>query len=262
MSKQFISPFAKSLYDSPRASPGRSSLGNTQQAKQSNPSTPTTQFPSPLPQTPVSAQQTPTGRWSHPAVSKISEVQSKRAPNDTTLRRTFINLFAIFLLYKIYPYVSAIRILTKDQAKYLSWSCYATFALLAYNVVENMRRFWWTNTFEEYPLTPNQRKLLNLPASPMNVASSATITPPRYQKTFTPSPASNSPLSGPARRNSLTSVSSPSIKQSQTGSASPLTNSPHRSVSLMAQGSGSYPAKSSASDFGGSTRWRFNQSGK
>lgn len=244
MSKQFSSPFAKSLYDSPRASPSAAPRTATPQ----NLSTPIAQFPSPLPHTPISAQQTPTGRWSHPAVAKISEIQVKKAPNDTTVRRILINLTALVVLYKASPLTTYIS--STDFQKYLSWTLYSLYALTLYNIAENVRRLWWTNTFEDYPLTPSQRKLLNLPASPVPVSSSA-ITPPRYQKkSFTPSPATSSPLSGSARRSSA-SAYSPSASL---GKASPLqTRSVNtRSVSMMAGSPGQ-----SKTDFSASMRYRY-----
>lgn len=249
MSRAFTNSFANSLYQSPVQASGTPSRTTVQPEKAASTpvlsqTTPTSHFPSPLPQTSTSAQNTPTGRWSHPAVSKVSEVQKERAPNDTTIRKVLLNAFAIVLLFKLAPYLTSLTLLNDNFThRYLTWFLYALGVLLAYNIAENLRRFWWKNTFDEYPLTPSQRKLLNLPASPVAVVSGSTaITPPRYQKSYTPSPTAPSPLSsGVGRRSSLSSYSPSAGVRARDGDSvqllgrsSPLQpRSTNRSVSLI-----------------------------
>lgn len=280
MSRPFTNSVARSLYSS--TSKHNVQPSNTRANPPTNPiipaeepSTPTSQYPSPLPSTPLSVEQTPTGRWAHPAVAKITKLQSRKAPNETTLRRIMINLAALYIMRKISLYVHEVAFLkTVVQERYIDWTFYASYLLLAYNIAESARRFWWTLNYDDPTLTDRQRKLLNLPASPAANAATppAALTPPRYQKAFTPSPSSqSSPLSG--RRSSYGTYSPTSRLggQSPLGAARSnalLSHSPAaRSVSLsttrgptassaVTQSPG---ADSSGADFSGSTRWKYNQ---
>lgn len=216
MSRPFTNSFARSLYSTPKSSQATPSTATSiSKNEQSTPTTPTSQYPSPLPNAAISIEQTPTGKWVHPALAKITQTQSRNAPNDTTIRRVLINSVALFTLYKTSPYIQNSIYLTDPQSrKYLQWALLALCSLLAYNIVESIRRFWWTGSFDDPSLTDSQRKLLNLPASPVNakrVSTGPALTPPRYQKAFTPSPSSqSSPLSGNAGRRSSFSAHSPS----------------------------------------------------
>lgn len=278
MSRPFTNSLAKSLYASPRhVIPPATTPEPAPSSPQ--PTTPAARYPSPLPKTPLTLEQTPTGKWEHPAVSKVSRLQSTRAPNDTTVRRILVNLGALFLLYKLRPYLlSFVRSRNMTTTKYTTWAIWAVCLLLVYNVLENVRRFWWTSAYDDPTLSAKQRSLLNLPASPASAPGGqpvAAITPPRYQKSFTPSPSSQSPLS---QRRSSHGAYSPSNfnKQSaaslQAGRGSPLQlGSPGmRSVSMLSSspsqgtvGSGPLaqrPTASGTADFQASTRWRYAQS--
>lgn len=277
MSRSFTNPVARSLYSSPNRLASQSTQTPPKGTTSSAPTTPTSQYPSPLPRTPLSAAQMPTGKWEHPAVSKISQLHSQRAPNETTLSRILVNVAALFVVYKLQPYISGIEIIRNVVGlEYLRWTFLAVYSLFVYNCFENARRFWWTNAYDDPTLSAAQRKLLNLPASPASssIPPTAAITPPRYQKSFTPSPATQpSPLSG--RRSSF-STSSPSNRLIGTGAhepgrSSPMnTNSPKgRSVSLwsssatLAAKSGFSPVSGasnpSSTDFSGSTKWKYSQ---
>lgn len=270
MSRAFTNPVARSLYSSP-ARHSQHTTTPTTATTSNGPSTPIAQYPSPLPQTPLSIEQTPTGRWQHPAVTKITQLHSRRAPNETTLTRILANLAALYVVQKISPYVyDFVRLKTSFELQYIKWTFMAVYLLFVYNVFDNARRFWWVNTYDDPSLSASQRKLLNLPASPISAGASGTaaaVTPPRYQKTFTPSPASqSSPLSG--RRSSYGAVSPSNRLGEPLRSQSPTT----RSVSMLAStgsGLGSGGSLSSVRqgspgpttrDFAGSTRWKYAQS--
>ncbi len=201
----------------------------------------------------LGSSNTPTGTWSHPALPKIWARQHRHAPNDTTVRKILANTFVIILLYLVRPYFT--RFLTdlkpkihdedemhrssmgsaigmgmgviggmhklEDMEKWVGYLGYlgylglSVFAICAWNIVENVRRFYWADAFSDIELTPRQRKLLNLPNSPAPPSNSGgliggkgKVTPPRYVKSFSPSPSA-SPLSGQPRlrRSSLANMS-------------------------------------------------------
>lgn len=279
MDRPFTNSFAKSLYSSPRSSPAQNVQSNNGPSNK-EPSTPVSQYPSPLPKTPISIDQTPTGKWSHPAVSQITRLQAQKAPNDRTVRYVLSNIAALFLLHKISPYIQGLSYWTLHHVdQYVDWTIYGLYILLAYNIVDNSRRFWWVNTFDDPTLNDRQRKLLNLPASPASAASQnagTALTPPRYQKLFTPSPTSQSPLSAEGRRRASLNTYSPSNlaggaqRNSVLGKSrnSPLQGrSPStRSVSMLAGDSPSAKAptyssgnQASSLDFKSSSRWSFSQ---
>lgn len=277
----FTNNFAKSLYSSPSSSQPQQTTQPSQLSTKA-PATPVSQYPSPLPKTPISIDQTPTGKWSHPAVLKITQLQARKAPNDRTLRNVLSNVAALFCVYKIAPYIQDRPYWTLNHVKnYVDWSFYALYALLIYNIVDHAQKFWWTNTFDDPTLTDTQRKLLNLPESPLTStkrAPNAAITPPRYQKAFTPSPISQSPLAGESRRRSSSNAQSPTAnswslqRHSALGAHghSPLQGaspSTMRSVSLLHDSPSSLKASSfssgtspsAAPDFSGSARWSFSK---
>ncbi|ORY87725.1 hypothetical protein BCR37DRAFT_396166 [Protomyces lactucae-debilis] len=209
----FSSPIARSLHESQgrAASPaiGRAAPTTPQQAGSASTPTRLSSFPSPLPATPTSAAQTPTGRWSHPVVSLIPELQRKNAPNDSTIRKILLNAFALFAIYKASVYIDMVARLLSMDLRLMMYIRYGLYALLTYNVAENVRRFGWTLSdaaAQSYSLTEAQRKQLNLPTSPASTASIAAnkilsagtptphrqnLTPPKYQKQSTPSPSAS-----------------------------------------------------------------------
>lgn len=251
--------FAESLYAQTRQSPSTTPVSKATDTK-NEPVTPVSQYPSPLPKTRLDPDHTPTGRWAHPAVSKITQLQSRRAPNETTLRRVILNAAAFFVLYKLSPWIYQSKFLNNLQGEnYVNYTMYTLYVLLAYNVFENARRFFWINSYDDPTLTAKQRALLNLPASPKAssiVDSSHAITPPRYQKSFTPSPSTLSPLSNQNGRRSSLGTYSPSNQAGKQNNGSPLVRaSPMQSRSLNPR-SVSMASGDSPSDFASQSTFR------
>lgn len=267
----FSSPFARSLYESqgPPASPSPAVARTPASESRATP-TRLSSFPSPLPATPTSATQTPTGRWSHPVVSLIPELQRKNAPNDSTIRKILLNATALFALYKVSAYLDTAAKLLSMDLRLLQYMRYALYALLCYNIAENVRRFGWTLSeaaAETYSLTEAQRKQLNLPASPASQASVAvnkvlgagaghpqkqSLTPPKFQKQMTPSPSASrvsldSAEPSQSNRRRTSSLSSGSVEQRSNSPGSLFRQSPlsrpgeSRAVSLQVGGASGSP---------------------
>lgn len=195
---------------------------------------------SPAPSTPA---QTPPpkpspGTFRHPRLTEIISRQSRSTLKDSNIRSATINAAAIFLSFifsrDIHEIGNAVLTLSSLMPPSTATSITATiiFALrllFLLNLILCLRPIlpYISNkdNISDIPLNPSQRALLGLPLSTTstpvstqtnpNAGTSGYITPPRYQRSFSPTSNNSTPDYGTDRRSISGNYSSSPLSTSR-----------------------------------------------
>ena len=278
--------FARSLYSPGSTPPSQLQPRGFRKVESAGTTTPAAaekdRYPSPRVDNPQTS--TPTGVWRHPAVAEIAHLHRRNGADDRTVRRVLYNAVALYLVWRFTPAVRDLitKVLVSRPAGdgdaieqvaaplWITLLPYAVAGLLVFNLVEAFSRFVRVGagggaaqvlgedaelemSKRGVVLTPQQRKVLNLPesASPSDTPRSPrpqprTITPPRYQRNHSPSPASTTHSTvddSPLRRQSHQSPLSLGSRRTSHNDTSTMTTT-----------------TTTTTDFGGgSARWRYSQ---
>jgi nucleoporin POM34 len=206
-------------------------------------SAPTTPVTTPLP------KPSP-GTFRHPRLTEIISRQSRSSLSQSSIRTATINVAAIILslvfgsdIHDLTTTILRSTLLHPSSATSLTstliWALRLLFLLNTILALRPIIPYISTqDNITDIPLTPSQRALLGLPPSTTTTPVSATtpnagttgyITPPRYQRSF--SPTSSTPGSTDRRSISANYSSSPLSTSRYTLGFSPSPASPRRTAS-------------------------------
>lgn len=204
-------------------------------------------------------QATPSpGTWQHPKLREITRRQAatRFGARDVKIAGTNTALLLLSLYFRSWLHAGLSYAVSPIDDFYPSPTI-ATYALTLFrlyillNIALTLRPlspyFKKQDDLTDIPLTPSQRSLLGLPASPVtgSPVSGGYITPPRYQRSsgsFSSSTTSKTPQSG--RSISANYASSPVSTSRYTLGFSPGSQSPFRSTQRTASGSPFSPSAS------------------
>ncbi|KAL2106951.1 hypothetical protein VUR80DRAFT_5913 [Thermomyces stellatus] len=128
------------------------------------------------------------GNWTHPRLKEITRRRNATTFTDKNVRRIVQNTAAIAVLYSLRYAVSSF--ISTDHLNHqlrtvATYTFLALIALPTLNIVlALLPLFRPEDTLSDIPLTPSQRRLLNLPPSSAPPTPNAVYsTPPRYSRT-------------------------------------------------------------------------------
>ncbi|KAL2760708.1 hypothetical protein ACRALDRAFT_1073554 [Sodiomyces alcalophilus JCM 7366] len=148
------------------------------------------------------------GTWRHPRLNEIARRREATTFSDKNVRRIFWSVLAIVGVWAVQVglrYFISPELITGTTRTYLGWARFVLQLIPLINIgLAVLPLLRPSDTLEDIPLTPAQRKLLGLPpGSKPSTPNAAYSTPPRYSRTpsLAGSVASNrsytsSPLSG------------------------------------------------------------------